>query len=310
MKIIYFGTSEFAVPSLKVLAESRHEIACVVTQPKRKKGRGLRLMDGPVGEYARALSLDVLEYDDVNSDIAVRSFRGKGADIFVVSAFGQIFGKDLLSIPRLYPVNIHASMLPRYRGASPIQRAIINGDKKSGVTIIAMNGFLDQGDIITAEEADIAVSDDAVTLSDKLAVLAAGLILKTVDRIESGMVKFTRQDNIYATYAPRLTKADGLIQWDLRAEDILNKIRGCRPWPGAYTFVDKKLLKIIQARAYTPGDEYIAPGRVTASSGGELIVSCARSAIKLEELQLEGRRPLKTTEFLRGYNIKQGTILG
>ncbi|MDD5503701.1 MAG: methionyl-tRNA formyltransferase [Candidatus Omnitrophica bacterium] len=312
MRIIYFGTSEFAVPSLKALAEGRHGIACVVTQPGRNKGRHLRPAQSPVKECARALSLETMEFDDVNSGTAIKALRGLDADIFVVSAFGQIFGQRLLALPKLYPVNIHASILPCYRGASPLQRAIINGDEKSGITIIVMNEFLDQGDIIAVEETVITDADDAVVLSRRLAGLSAQLIVKTVDRIESGMVKLIPQDSARATYAPKLTKADGLICWDQCADDILNKIRGCMPWPGAYTFMNKKLLKIIKARKYflEDGRGPLMHGRVMVVSDTELVVSCKGSAIILDELQLEGRRCLKAAEFLRGYNIKQDIILG
>ena len=311
MRIIFFGTAEFAVGSLKALASSRHEVVCVVTQPQRKKGRGLKFAKSPVEEFVLTKSFEVLEFDNVNSEEALKTLKDKNADLFVVSAFGQIMKEETLKIPKLYPINIHASLLPQYRGASPIQRAILNGDKKTGITIMAMNNFLDRGDIISVREVKIEPDDDAIKLSTRLSKCAAELIVKTIDKIEAGTVKLTPQNDKQATYAPKLTKEDGLIDWNSDAQDIINKIRACRPWPSAYTYFNKKLLKIIEAeRVLSPQKSEAAPGMVIVSSKDELLIACKNSSISIKRLQLEGKKPLNTGEFLRGHNIEYGIVLG
>jgi methionyl-tRNA formyltransferase len=311
MRIIFFGTAEFAVGSLKALVNSRHEVACVITQPQREKGRGLKLAKSPVEEYALTRSLQVFEFDDVNSSQAIKVLKDKEADLFVVAAFGQILSQEVLNIPGLYPINIHASLLPKYRGASPIQRAILNGDKKTGITIMLIDNFLDKGAIISKSEVKIEPDDDAIKLTARLSKCAAELIIKTIDKIEKGNVKFTPQDDKDATYAPKLIKADGLIDWGRDAREIINKVRACKPWPSAYTYMGEKYLKILDAeKVLSRQKEKASPGEVLVSFKDELIIACKNSSINIKELQLEGKKPLKTDEFLRGHNIEQGTILG
>jgi methionyl-tRNA formyltransferase len=311
MRIIFFGTSEFAVGALRAIANSRHEVLCVVTQPQRKKGRGLKLAKSPVEEFAIAKSLEALEFDDVNSEETQKILSDKAPDLFIVAAFGQIMKQETLNIPKLYSINIHASILPKYRGASPIQRAILNGDSKTGISIIIMNEFLDRGDIISAKEIKIEPGDDAVKLSARLSRLGAELILKAIDKIEAGTVKRLPQDDARAIYAPKLTKEDGLIDWNVPAGEIINKIRACKPWPSAYTYFNKKLLKILDAEKIpSPLKAKAAPGEVIFSSKDELLVACKNSSLTIKALQLEGKRPLETDEFLRGHNVECGFVLG
>jgi methionyl-tRNA formyltransferase len=311
MRIVYFGTAEFAVGPLRALANSRHDVCCVVTQPQRKKGRGLHLAKSPVEEFAIARSLEALELDDVNSKQAIDVLKGKNADLFVVAAFGQIMKRQTLDIPKLYSINIHASLLPKYRGASPIQRAILNGDKKTGISIIIMNEFLDKGDIISVKEVKIEPEDDAVKLSARLSKCAAELVLRTIDKIEAGSTKPVSQDESQAIYAPKLVKEDGLINWNSSAGDIINKIRACRPWPSAYTYFGKKLLKILDAeKVSTPLAAKASPGEVIFSSKDELLIASKDSGIRIKALQLEGKRPLNIDEFLRGHDINCGIKLG
>jgi methionyl-tRNA formyltransferase len=201
--------------------------------------------------------------------------------------------------------------LPKYRGASPIQRAILNGDSKTGISIIIMNEFLDRGDIISAKEIKIEPGDDAVKLSARLSRLGAELILKAIDKIEAGTVRFLPQDERQATYAPKLTKEDGLICWDNNARDIINKIRACRPWPSAYTYLNKKILKILDAeKALNPPKTISMPGQVILSSNDKLMIACKDSVLNIRALQLEGKRPLKVDDFLRGHNIGHGIRFG
>jgi len=311
MRIIFFGTSEFARLPLEALIKSRHEVVCCVTQPQRKKGRGLKLMPGPIEECALKESLSLLKFEDINSQEAAQSLKSMLPDLFVVCAFGQILDDNILNIPRIYSVNIHASLLPKYRGASPVQRAVLNGDKITGISIMKMNSLLDRGDIISSEEITIDNNDDAIRLAEKLSSLSAGIIVKTVDEIESGMARPVPQDEKQATCAPKLVKEDGLICWGNDAGDILNKIRGCKPWPSAYTYLDKKLLKIHEAeKAYIEFCPGTVPGEVVLSHGHTLLVACGMAGLKINTLQLEGRKALNTDEFLRGYGVKKGTTLG
>lgn len=311
MKIIFFGTAEFAVGALRALANSRHEIACVVTQPQRKKGRGLKLAKSPIEEFALERSIEVLELDSVNSKESLEALKARKSDLFVVSAFGQIMKKEALEVPGLYPINIHASILPKYRGASPIQRALLNGDQKTGISIIIMNEFLDKGDIIFSKEIKIEPDDDAIKLSARLSRCAAEIILKAIDKIEAGNINPIVQDEAGATYAPKLVKEDGLIEWDAGAQEIINKIRACRPWPSAYTYFNKKLLKVLDAEKISGTFKaQCLPGEVVFSPKDELLVACGKSGIKIKKLQLEGKRPLDIDEFLRGHKIEHGTVLG
>ena len=311
MKIIYFGTSEFAVWPLKALVNSRHDIACVVTQPDKKKGRGYKIAPGAIEEFALSKVIEVLKFDDVNSPPAINALKEKGADLFIVAAFGQILKQDVLNIPKLYPINIHASLLPKYRGASPIQRTILNGDKTTGITIIIMNEFLDKGDMIAQSQVKIEEDDDALSLADKLSQCAAKLILKTVEKIETANIKPIAQDDKESIYAPKLTKADGLIDWNRHASEIVNQIRACRGWPFAYTYLDKRLLRILRAEEsdFVLGENNQC-AKVLQADKGKLIVACKDSSLLIKELQLEGKKPLMTDEFLRGHDIAQETILG
>jgi methionyl-tRNA formyltransferase len=311
MKIIYFGTAEFAVAALKALANSRHDIACVVTQPPKKQGRDFELIPSAVESFALTKSIEVFRFDDVNSEQAINLLKARQADLFVVAAFGQILKQDVLNIPKLYPVNIHASLLPVYRGASPIQRAILNGDKKTGITVIIMNQFLDKGDIIAQREVKIEDGDDIMSLTGKLSRCSAELILKAIDKIEQGSIRPITQDEEQAVYAPKLTKQDGLIDWNKNAQDILNQIRACKKWPSAYTYLNKKGLKILSAeKSGIEKARDSKAGEIICSDKDKLIVSCRDSGISIKELQLSGKNPLKAEDFLRGHHIPKGAILG
>lgn len=309
MKVIFFGTSEFAVKPLEAILNSSHEVLAVVTQPTRPRGRGLKVLPQAVQECAGRHNLKILKFDNVNSKEAIDSLKKEAADIFVVVAFGQILSKEVLGSPELYSVNIHASLLPKYRGAAPIQWAIINGEKKTGVSIIRMNESLDKGDIITQQGLDIDEDDDGLSLSEKLSNLGVELIIKTLGVIESDDAKFTSQDEARASYAPKLKKDDGLIDWKKQALSIKNLVRGCSPWPSAYTYLDGKLLKILKVSISTER-EYHKPGRIIDADEAGISVACKGGIILIKRLQLEGKRPLDAAEFLRGRPFEKDSILG
>jgi len=309
MKIIFFGTSEFAVVSLKAIVESKHDLRSVVTQPRRPSGRGLQLLPTPAEEYAKSLGAKVLSYEDVNSKEALNSLEAENADVFVVVDFGQILSDEVLEIPKFLPINIHASLLPKYRGAAPIQYAIINGERITGITIMKITKKLDSGDIIAQSRVEIKDNDDALTLTKKLSEKGAELLIRTLDRMEAADIRSVAQEESEATYAPKLKKEDGLIDWTKKAHSIKNLVRGALSWPTAYTYIEGKILKILKAELSVTGTQ-AEPGVITELGDRGIVVSCGQGALLIKQLQLEGKKPLQAAEFLRGYPIKEGIILG
>ena len=307
MKIIFFGSAEFSIPALKVLASSGHDLIAVVTQPDRQKGRGLKVSAHPLEQTAKDHDIKVLKFEDINSPEPIALLKGLGADLFIVIAFGQILSQRLLDIPSLYSINIHASLLPKYRGAAPVQWALINGERRTGISIIRMNASLDKGDIISQEAVGIEEDDDAGLLSQRLAALGADLLMRTMDMIDSGNVRFTRQDDTLSSYAPKLKKDDGIIKWEMHAQGIVDLIKGCSIWPGAYTYFDGRLLKILKAEASSSTQEARAGSVVRADKDG-IVVACGSGSVIIRRLQLEGKRPLSADEFIRGNRITNGTV--
>ena len=313
MKIVFFGTSSFAIPSLRELIGSRHEILAVVTQPDRQKGRNLKLSQPETKVLARAKGIKVYQPEDASSSDATQYLKGLGADLFVVISFGQILKKNILSIPKLYSLNLHGSLLPKYRGAAPTNRAIINGDKATGITIIKMNERMDEGDIILKKEIDIDPEDTNITLSENLSELGARALLEVMAMIDSGKrVSLEKQNNAEATYAPKLKKEDGLIDWDKDAAKIHNMVRGLIPWPGAYTHYDEKVLKVLKTSvADIASDEDAAPGAVIGVVRGKgIFVKTGSGSLAIQYLQLEGKKAMDSDAFVRGHKIDAGYRLG
>lgn len=306
MKIAFFGTSEFAVPSLDRLAASRHLVAAVVTQPDRKKGRHLRVAASPVKREAMKHKITLYQPDNASGKDSVDFLKQLDADIFVVAAFGQILKKDVLEIPKRFCVNIHASILPKYRGAAPVNWAIINGDRETGVTIIRMNEKMDEGDIILQRKTVIEDNDTSRTLEAKLTRLGAGLIAEALDAIEDDRAEFIRQDNKEATYAYKLHKRDGLIDWSENAEGLRNRVRGLIPWPGAYTHWNGALIKIWSADFDANISEDAECGVIIRLEDGMIGVNTGKGMLAIRELQMEGKKRLNAADFLRGHKIKTG----
>ncbi len=309
MKIIFFGTSEFATISLQALIKSEHEIDLVVTQPQKERGRGLNLQPTAVQAYAQAQGMEVVTCKDVNSKEFIKNLKERGADIFVVVDFGQILSSELLNIPKLFPLNIHASLLPKYRGAAPIQRAILDGEKETGVTIMKIIKQLDSGDIIAQKNIEIKSDYDAVALRKRLANMGSELLIYVLRKIAIDDVIFKKQDESKATYAAKIKKQDGLIIWASPAEKILNQVRACKPWPSAYTYFRKKMLKVLKIKVLDRVTDS-RPGSVVKAVNSEIVIACADACISITELQLEGKKPLVCAEFLRGCPLPEGTILG
>jgi len=309
MKIVFFGTSEFAMTVLHRLIDSKHKILAVVTQPDRQKGRRLKISPPPTKVLAMTRDIPVYQPFDASDEESVAYFKKLNADLFVVVAFGQILKKEVLALPKTCSVNIHGSLLPKYRGAAPTNWAIINGDVTSGVTIIKMNEKIDEGDIILKKEIIIDPSDTNITLSEKLADLGADALDEAIELIESGRARFTMQDGSIATYAPKLKKEDGLINWKEPALKIHNKVRGLLPWPGAYTHFNGKVLKILNAEVSESDSDKGSSGEVVDIIKHKgIVVKAGEGCILIKYVQIEAKKPFNTDAFLCGHKMEIGFI--
>jgi len=307
-KIIFMGTPEFAAPALKALYKSNQNVALVVTQPDRPKGRGRKVIPPPVKEVAINLGCEVDQPASVRTVEFANRIANHKPDIIVVVAFGHIIPKNILAIPKIATINIHASLLPKYRGPAPIQWAIINGEIETGVTTMLMDEGLDTGDILLSSKIKIFSDDTSGTLHDRLANLSADVLIRTIERIETGDITPISQDHTQATYAPLLKKNDGHINWEMPAETLEAFIRGMTPWPGAFTFHGKKRLKIFKAMPIII-DTVEPPGTVIKRFPDELYVATGKGALSVIEIQGESGKRLLIKEFLQGYKIPPGTIL-
>ena len=302
------GTPEFAVPSLKELHKNHYDVALVVTQPDRPKGRGRKVISPPVKETAISLGYEVIQPASIKTDNSIEIMRKHEPDIFVVAAYGHILTKNILEIPRIGSINIHASLLPKYRGPAPIQWSIINREKETGVTTMFMDEGMDTGDILFSAKLEIAPDDTSATLHDRLAKLGADLIIKTIKAIEAKEIMPIPQDHKKATYVPLLKKKDGHIDWKKSAEDIEAFVRGTIPWPGAFTFYGNKCLKIFASRPILT-DITAPPGTVIKGFTDELRIATGKGALSILKIQSESGKRLSIKDFLRGCSIPPGTIL-
>ena len=306
MKIVFMGTPDFAVGTLHALAESEHEILAVVTQPDKPKGRGKALQPTPVKEEAMRYGIPVYQPKKVREEEFQVVLRELNPDLIVVVAFGQLIPKSILELPRYGCVNVHASLLPKYRGAAPIQWAVIDGEKESGVTIMKMDEGLDTGDMIAKTVVPLAADETGGSLFDKLSQVGAQLLLDTIPALEEGTVVFEKQPEESPTpYAAMLNKKMGLIDWSQDASVIECLVRGLNPWPSAYTYLKGKTLKIWQAKVVEKQHEE-EPGTIIEVDKKHLVVACKTNALLIERLQLEGKKQMETEAFLRGYAIETG----
>lgn len=303
------GTPDFAVPSLRALHDSGHVVLAVVTQPDRPKGRGRKLTPPPVKEYALRCGYPVLQPETTASQRFHRKMSELAPDLFVVVAFGQILTQGLLNVPRFGSINVHASLLPRFRGAAPIQWAIISGDRETGVTTMLMDKGMDTGDILLVERTAIGPGETAADLHDRLNDMGARTLVRTLERLQSGRLERIPQNNQQATYAPMLKKIDGEIDWSMPAERIECLIRGVTPWPGAYTFSDGMRLKIFKANVLERQIS-VPPGTILECIPGELRVATGRAALAIQEIQGESGKRLPIDDFLCGCRLPDGCCLG
>lgn len=302
LRVVFFGTPQFAVPTLEALRASRHEVVAVVTQPDRPRGRGQRTSDAPVKAHAVAAGLPVLQPGSLKDPGAVASLAALGADIGVVAAYGKILPEAVLAAPPMGMVNVHASLLPRHRGAAPIHRAVIAGDTETGITIMRVIKALDAGAMLAVATRAIGPDETSEEVERDLATLGADLLVTTLDRLAQGPIEETPQDDAGSTYAPRLTREDGLIDWQRPASDVHNLIRGLYPWPHAYAYVRGRRV-ILLASSVDAEQVPAPPGTIVMADGEALHVATGRGTLRIHRLQAEGKRAMGSREFLAGLRL-------
>jgi len=308
LKLVFCGTPQFAVPTLDRLVEAGFHIDLVVTQPDRPKGRGLELVSSPVKQRALQLALPISQPESIkNNDTFRAQLIDLNPDAIIVVGYGRIIPQWMLDLPPFGNINLHASLLPKYRGAAPIQWAIARGETATGVTTMKIDAGLDTGDILLQQEVPIPANDTAETLAPKLAAIGAKLTVETLRELQTGNIHPRKQDETQATLAPILKKEDGLIDFSRPAAEILNRMRGFQPWPGAYSKFRGKNLQVWKAAAL----DRTVPESELKTEGDRLLVGCGRgTAIELFELQLEGKKRTSASDFLRGYRPLPGEKLG
>ena len=307
MRVVFMGTPDFARTALEALIKAGHKIVLVVTQPDKPKGRSGKLQISDVKDCAIKNGIEVFQPEKIKEESSVSFLKSIDADIYVVAAFGQIISKEILDIPRYGCINIHASLLPKYRGAAPIQQAILDGEKVTGVTIQQMNTGVDTGDILLQRE--YAISDDETggSLFDRLSILGADLVIKALDLIEKGKIIPRPQDESKATHCGKIKKDMGLIDWSWSAEKIERYIRGLNPWPSAYTYMDGRQLKIWKAYVSDEKGECATVLKVDKKS---ITIGCGEGSVRVLEVQLEGKKRMEMSAFLLGNRILEGDRIG
>ncbi|MCX5657930.1 MAG: methionyl-tRNA formyltransferase [Candidatus Omnitrophica bacterium] len=308
MKIIFWGTSKFAIPVLEKVVQTEHRVVAVVTQKDKKQGRHLLFKSPPVKVAAQKLNLTVLQPEDINSEGFIRQLKSLEPDLFIVASYGKILRASLLFLPRLYSINLHASLLPKYRGAAPINWALLKGETETGVTVIKMNEKMDAGEIIAQEKVSISESDTSMSLGEKLENKGADLVIEVLKLIDSKKARFKPQNDEGATFAPLLKKEDGKIFWNEPAVSIHNKIRALQPWPGAWCLLNEKLVKLWKTKIIDV-DSDKKPGEIAGISKEGIIVSLGKGSLLIEELQLSSGKRMMAQDFVLGHNLKKGASL-
>ena len=308
MKIIFMGTPDFATASLRALVEGGHDVALVVTQPDKPKGRGHKLCPPPVKEYALEAGIEVYQPQSVKTDEAYEKLSSYGADIFVVAAYGQILPERVLNISKHGSINVHASLLPKYRGAAPIQWSIANGESVTGVTTMQMDKGLDTGDMLLKTEVEITEAETGETLHDKLAIAGAEVLLETLAKIEDGTIVRTPQDDSLSCYAPMLNKQTSKIDFTKSPKEIVNLIRAMNPYPAAHTQYNEQRMRIFCAKACEDHTDAEC-GAILGASADGIKIKCAGGAVVATEIQFDGKKRMAVSEYLKGNHIDSGVIL-
>ena len=319
MVIVFFGTPQFAVPTLEALLASRHRVPLVVTQPDKRRDRGQKVTDAPVKAAARAHNVPVFQPERLRAPDVADTLRQHSPDLAVVAAYGKLIPRDLLLLPRFGMLNVHASLLPKYRGAAPVHRAIMNGEAETGVTIMQMVEALDAGDMLGKFARAIGADETSEQLEQALAHDGAGLLLEVLDQLEAGTLRADPQNESLSTYAPRLKKEEGVIDWTQSSRRIHDQVRGLYPWPHAYSYLDGARLIVWKTEVIRlKPDSTVHPAAGTTGTPGTIVdvtrdaieVATGDGCIALTELQAEGRRPMSTRDFLAGRAIQPGTTFG
>jgi methionyl-tRNA formyltransferase len=305
LRVVFFGTPEFAVPTVDALLASRHTVVAAVCQPDRPRGRGHKVSIGAVKARALNAGVPVLQPERLKDDQFLAALREVEADLGVVAAYGKILTDAVLAMPRLGLINVHGSLLPRYRGAAPVHRAIIAGERETGITIMRVVKALDAGPMMATARRPIGADETSDDVERDLARIGASLLVTVVDQLADGTVRETPQDDAAATYAHRLTKEDSRFEWDWAAARIHNLIRRLRPWPHAETFIHGRRLILLRS-AVSDEQSDAAPGTVLEARSGDLVVAAGSGRVRLLELQAEGKRPMPAREFLAGHRVSPG----
>ena len=306
LRIVFFGTPAFAVPTLEALLASSHQVVGVVTQPDRPRGRGQRVSDAPVKSRSLEAGIPVLQPVSLKPPEFLAELARFDADLGVVAAYGRILTEAVLAVPRLGMINVHASLLPRYRGAAPVHRAVIAGDRETGVTIMRVVKALDAGPMMATVRRPIDLNETSVDVERDLARLGAALLVDVVDQLAAGTASEIQQDDLEATYAPRLTKEDSPLDWSRPARHLHNQIRGLHPWPHADTFLHGRRL-IVRASALGEESGSAAPGTVVVARGDQFDVATGDGLLRILELQAEGKKPMRVRDFLTGHPVPAGS---
>lgn len=308
MKVIFMGTPDFAVYSLKALLEE-HEVVAVVTQPDKPKGRGKKLQPTPVKELAMAHGIEVLQPVKVREAEVIEKLRGYDADLIAVTAFGQILPEDILNMPKYGCINVHGSLLPEYRGAAPMQRAIIDGKKVTGITTMYMAKGMDTGDMLLKTEVEILPTDNFADLHDKMAEAGARLLLETLRGLEAGTIQRIPQEEALATYAPMLYKETGHIDWTMEGQKIIDLMRGMYPGHGAYAMLEETPLKMFWAEKEEKDYPAAACGEIVEVTKKDFAVKCGDGILRIKEVQAQGGKKMAADAYLRGHGLETGILL-
>ena len=308
LRIAFFGTPAFAVPTLARLIESRHRVAGVITQPDRPRGRGQKVTFAPVKALAADRHIPVIQPERLKPPEVAETLRAWKADVAVVAAYGRIIPEHLLTIPRLGMINVHASLLPKYRGAAPVHRAVMSGDVETGVTIMRVVKELDAGAMFAKATRAIGPDETSDLVEEALAELGAQLLITVLEQMAAGTAHEEPQDDSQSTYAPRLTKEEGLIDWTRPAAQIHNQVRGLYPWPHAFSFLSGARLIIRRSRVLPNAETHSAPGTVTQIASDVLVVATGEGQLGILEVQPEGRRPMSVRDFMAGHRLSPGDV--
>lgn len=311
MKIVFMGTPDFSVSSLEKLVNSSHEVLAVITNVDKRVGRKSEICFSPVKAFAIKNNIPVFQYEKISKE-GVEDLKKLNPDVCVTCAFGQILSKEILDVPKFGVINVHASLLPKYRGASPIQHAVLNGDKETGITIMQTETGLDCGDIILQKKTEIFENETSSELFDRLSSFGGECLIEALDLIESGKATFSKQNDEKATFVKQLKKTDGLIDWGFSCEKIHNFVRGMQAWPCAYTFVDGKIMKIFKVKTveFNGENEKFECGQIVSANPKEgFKVACKDGVVEILELQLEGGKRMDGKSFLLGHSFNVGDRL-